>query len=91
MRSWWTSSLKNSAAVDDVRFQPLRIPSGWTVDWNTFYEEDPCEDNFIVFDGSSLFAATHRGAKVSIDMEFHPKNLEEGNTTLHILSMRGRN
>ena len=45
---------------------------------NTFYEEDPCEENFIVFDGSSLFAATHRGARVAIDMEFQPKTLEEG-------------
>jgi hypothetical protein len=58
--------------------QPLRIPAGWLVSWNSFHEVDPNERDFILFDGGSLFAADHRGAKVAVDLEFSPKNLEQG-------------
>lgn len=57
--------------------QPLRIPSGWSVSWNAFHEEDPSESNIMAWSGT-LFAAAHRGAKLAIDLEWSPKNFEEG-------------
>lgn len=65
-------------AMFEPNLQPLRIPAGWLVTWNSFHEEDPAEANLIAFEGGSLFAADHRGAEVAIDMEWSPKNLEHG-------------
>ncbi len=61
----------------EPNLQPLRIPAGWSVSWNAFHEEEPTEANVLAFSGT-LFAAEHRGAKVAIDLEWSPKNVEEG-------------
>ena len=58
--------------------KPLRIPAGWTVSWNIFIDAEPSEDNFIVFDGATIFGAYHSKANRCIDMEFQPKDLELG-------------
>ncbi|MFM2475666.1 hypothetical protein [Celerinatantimonas sp. MCCC 1A17872] len=63
-----------------MALQPLRIPAGWTVSWNSWIDEDPSEDNFICFDGTTLFSADCNVVEpmLSLDIEYYPKNLEEG-------------
>ena len=58
--------------------QPIRVPAGWTITWNNLIEEDPSKDNFIVFNGSTIFAARHEASTFEIDLEFDPKNIENG-------------
>jgi hypothetical protein len=33
--------------LQDLKHQPLRIPAGWTVSYNSFYEVDPGSDTYI--------------------------------------------
>lgn len=56
--------------------QPLRIPGGWNIGWNTLYATS-CADKGE-FGGSSLFYATHAGRRFSIDVEFRPEFDPEG-------------
>ena len=51
--------------------QPLRIPSGWTIAWNTLYASASVEEG--EFGGSSVFNATHPGRRFSIDVAFEPE------------------
>ena len=53
--------------------QPLRIPHGWQIEWNTFSEDDPTEPanaNGYYFGGANLFFATCAGRRVAIDIEW---------------------
>lgn len=52
--------------------QPLRIPAGWRVDWNTLLEVDPGNAD-EAFGGSSLFMATNEGRRFRIDVEWRPE------------------
>src|SRR5262245_28254672 len=56
--------------------QPLRIPAGWFVRWNTLFEVDPTEVNVRrgYFGGSSLFLAIHERRRLSIDVEWRPED-----------------
>ncbi|HYE18115.1 MAG TPA: hypothetical protein VEA69_06710 [Tepidisphaeraceae bacterium] len=58
--------------------------------WNSFHEAGPGEANLIAFDGGSLFAADHRGAKVALDLEWSPKNLEHGRFVVSYVKYDGR-
>src|SRR5437879_3319612 len=56
----------------EVPYQPLRVPTGWRIDWNTLFELDPTEENVRggFFGGSSLFSATHEGNRLWVDVEW---------------------
>ena len=56
--------------------QPLRVPSGWRVSWNTLFEVDPSEDNVRrgFFGGSSLFAAVNEGLRLTLDLMWRPED-----------------
>ena len=43
----------------EVPYQPLRVPPGWRIDWNTLFELGPTEENVRggFFGGSVLFEA----------------------------------
>lgn len=51
--------------------QPLRIPSGWTIGWNTL--DVGMAENLAGIGGSSQFNATNRGTRFNIDVEFLPE------------------
>ena len=55
----------------DLRMQPLRIPAGWHVTWNTLYVPAPGEE--ADFGGSSIFHAVNEGRRFVIDVMFRPE------------------
>ena|SRR5437660_436227 len=53
--------------------QPLRVPPGWRIDWNTLFEEDPTEPanaSGYYFGGTDLFLATNASRRLAIDIEW---------------------
>ena len=56
-------------SVSDL--QPLRIPAGWTIGWNSLYASSRAENG--EFGGSSLFNATHPGRRFNVDVAFEPE------------------
>jgi hypothetical protein len=52
-------------------FQPLRIPSGWCIEWNALYASHSIEAGD--FGGSTVFSATNRGMRFNVDVAFRPE------------------
>lgn len=63
--------------------QPLRIPAGWSVGWNTLYASSRVENGD--FGGSSIFYATNAERRFNIDVAFHPEHDPEGEFHLVVL------
>ncbi|MES2444900.1 MAG: hypothetical protein V4574_18915 [Pseudomonadota bacterium] len=66
-----------------LALQPLRIPAGWRVDWNTLYATSDAEKG--EFGGSSLFNATNEGRRFGIDVAFRPEFDPEGRFHLSVI------
>lgn len=66
--------------------QPLRVPAGWRVTWNTLFELDPTADNVRrgYFGGSSLFSAVHDHLRLSLDVEWRPEDDPSGEYRLKV-------
>jgi len=66
--------------------QPLRIPAGWLVSWNTLFEVDPTEENVRhgYFCGSSLFSSVHHHRRLGIDVEWRPEGDPAGEYRLAV-------
>lgn len=69
----------------DISLQPLRIPSGWTVEFNDgLYEIDPSAEaipqyKHICFFKEDMLLLTHNHYKRSLDVGWFPEgNLESG-------------
>lgn len=58
-----------SSAV--LELQPLRIPAGWTIGWNTLPAAAYVEPGGL--GGSSLFHAINAGRRFCIDVAFRPE------------------
>ena len=73
------SSLPEKASPP-VDLQPLRIPAGWRIDWNTLCEIDPGEESVRrgFFGGSSLFSAVHEQRRFWLDVEWSPEDEPDG-------------
>lgn len=69
-------------SVDYRELQPLRIPAGWTIAWNTLHRDKRVEEGD--FGGSSIFYATHAGRRFFIDVEFRPEHDPEGHFYLSV-------
>lgn len=67
-------------------YQPLRIPPGWRIDWNTLFEVDATEKNVRggFFGGSSLFSATHEQQRLCLDVEWRPEDDPSGEYHLKV-------
>lgn len=67
-------------------YQPLRIPPGWRIDWNTLCEVDPTEENVRrgFFGGSSLFSATDEHRRLWVDVEWRPEDDPAGEYRLKV-------
>lgn len=60
----------------------LRIPAGWTIEWNTLSTLDRVEDGFF---GGSVFRARNEGRRFAIDVEFQPEHDANGSFILEVL------
>lgn len=58
--------------------QPLRIPAGWLIQWNTLEEIDPEQGISEGYGGSSIFLATNETRRFRIDVEWRPEFDPEG-------------
>jgi hypothetical protein len=70
-----------------VELQPLRIISGWEVEWNQFYEVNPSEEMMTYFDSSSLLHLHHKKRKRAIDLDWRPENDVNGYYYLRVINI----
>lgn len=66
------------------RLQPLRIPAGWEVGWNTLFGPETMFENGEAPGGSSLFSATNEHRRFWIDVEWRPEFDPEGEFRLRV-------
>lgn len=70
--------------MDQVRLQPLRIPTGWVVSYNQLYELDPDpiavdRELAISFFGEDILQFTRPACNRLVDVGWYPHgNLTEG-------------
>lgn len=64
--------------------QPLRVPAGWFINWNTLEETDAVDAEGGAFGGSSLFMATHEQMRYRIDVEWRPEFDPDGSYHLTV-------
>ncbi len=57
------------------RLLPLRVPAGWVVGWNTFWDMEVPEDGF---GGSSLLYCLRHDQRLVIDVEWRPEDDPNG-------------
>ncbi|GGI11621.1 hypothetical protein [Gottfriedia solisilvae] len=72
-----------------LKLQPLRIPSGWEVTYNTFLEIDPSnikqdEEWFMIFT-ESLFQAIYKSRNILIDLGWYPEGDPNGNFGIELI------
>lgn len=63
--------------------QPLRLPSGWLIQWNTLYTDDEIESGEI--GGSSVFRISHDQRRFVIDVAFRPEFDPSGRYVLEVV------
>ena len=74
---------------EDFKLQPLRIPSGWTVETNTLHEVDPQEQYmYPYFSGSVLFYAEKKKHKVAVDVAWVPEEEVDGEYQVTRIALR---
>ena len=65
-----------------LELQPLRIPAGWRIGWNTLHTTSRVDQGD--FGGSSVFLATNEGRRFRIDVMFRPEHDPSGHFVLEI-------
>ena len=67
---------------------PLRVPSGWEVRWNVFYERELTQDaieSSLFVDSERLFWAVHPKRRFGLSMEWQREPEPLGNFCLSVL------
>jgi hypothetical protein len=74
-----------------VPLQPLRIPTGWEVQWNILTELEPTPENVArkFFGGDALFYASNTGSPFFIDVAWRPEDDPDGCFVLLVLHSSG--
>jgi len=71
-----------------MRLQPLRIPTGWDVTWNTFYEADPIhfneEDSNFCLNFTEDLLQMKRG-NIILDLGWYPECKVDGEYRLVVI------
>ncbi|OAD91495.1 hypothetical protein A7A78_03100 [Aequorivita soesokkakensis] len=67
--------------------QPLKIPSGWSVEWNLLTETDPNEENIHEFSGSSLLLLNSSLRLKAIDVSWQPEGDINGAYQLQVICL----
>ena len=60
--------------MNEIKLQPLRITSGWLIEWNLFYEVDPSDETMQYLDPSSLLHIENHQLMRVINLDFKPEN-----------------
>ncbi|AZB41840.1 hypothetical protein CEF21_05715 [Bacillus sp. FJAT-42376] len=75
--------------VDQLNVHPLRIPEGWTVNYNSFLEFDPLalneEDDRWYLMSESLLQLNHSKKSIMVDLGWYPDTSVEGNFSVDII------
>jgi hypothetical protein len=66
------------------RLQPLRVPAGWLINWNTLDEVEAGDESVRAYGGSSVFMATHATRRFQIDVEWRPEFDPEGSFRMRV-------
>lgn len=74
--------------MEEFDLQPLRITSGWNVEWNLFYEVDPSEKTMHYLDSSSLLHLSNYNTMRAIDLDFRPENDVNGCFYLRVINLK---
>ena len=64
--------------MSEIELQPLRITSGWLIEWNLFYEVDPSDKTMQYLDASSLLHIENHQLMRAINLDFKPENDANG-------------
>ncbi|MEO9571436.1 MAG: hypothetical protein ABJH82_14625 [Polaribacter sp.] len=73
--------------MEEPELQPLRIVSGWNVEWNLFYEVDPSKNTMHYLDSSSLLHLKNKSNTKAINLEWRPENDVNGNYILRVINL----
>lgn len=68
-----------------MNLQPLKIPAGWSVDWNLLTDTDPTEDTIHEFTGSSLLLISSHTRLKAIDVSWRPEGDINGAYQLQVI------
>lgn len=68
-----------------MNLQPLKIPSGWNIEWNLLTETDPTEDTIHEFTGSSLLLISSHTRLKAIDVSWRPEGDINGAYQLQVI------
>ncbi|MDY0781086.1 hypothetical protein [Tenacibaculum sp. IB213877] len=68
-----------------MNLQPLKIPSGWLVEWNLLTDTDPTEDTIHEFTGSSLLLINSPTRLKAIDVSWKPEGDINGAYLLQVI------
>ena len=69
-----------------MNLQPLKIPSGWSVEWNLLTDTDPSEEFIHEFTGSLLLLNSSSRLK-SIDVSWQPEGDINGSYHLQVICL----
>jgi hypothetical protein len=73
--------------MEEPQLQPLRIISGWNVEWNLFYEIDPSEETMHYLDSSSLLHLNNTQLMRAINLDWRPENDINGYYFLRVINL----
>ena len=68
-----------------MNLQPLKIPSGWSVEWNLLTETNPTENTIHEFTGSSLLLLNSLIRLKAIDVSWQPEGDINGAYLLQVI------
>jgi len=68
-----------------MNLQPLKIPAGWSVEWNLLTDTDPTEDTIHEFTGSSLLLISSHTRLKAIDVSWQPEGDINGAYQLQVI------
>jgi hypothetical protein len=69
-----------------LNLQSLKIPAGWTVEWNVFTETDPTEENIHEFSGNLLLLNSSTRLK-AIELCWTPEEDINGRFQLKVINL----
>lgn len=73
--------------MKEFELQPLRIISGWNIEWNLFYEVDPAEETMHYLDSSSLLHLNNINLMRAINLDWRPENDVNGYYYLRVINL----
>ena len=73
--------------MSEIELQPLRITSGWLIEWNLFYEVDPSDVTMQYLDASSLLHIENHQLMRAINLDFKQENDANGFFHLRVLNL----